>query len=160
MLWLHQCDSLAHEKMPGANCSIYGCGSCRNEKTKENSVGPKFGIFKLSANWSAEWRSKFINAVTKDREVTAELRQNIAENKVWVCERHFKEEEIFRCKYLQNIFLLLNGELIAMICGNPFRILTPEESGWALYIFSEQLWTSRLIVHPSHWKKDSGEARR
>ena len=86
--------------MPGANCSVPLCGKCRNAKSKENCVGHKFGIFKVpSIGENPEWRSNVLNAITKGRVVTPQLRKKIDKGTVWVCEEHFKEEEIYRCKY-------------------------------------------------------------
>ena len=92
--------------MPGANCSIPSCGSCRNDKTKENIVGEKFGIFKVpSATEHPKWHAEFLKAINKDRVVTPKFKEKLAKKTVWVCERHFKEEQIYRCEYFFHIYV-------------------------------------------------------
>ena len=92
--------------MPGANCCIPLCGKCRNDKSKVDRVGNKFGIFKIPPKEQKEWRANFLNAITKDREIDDILRKNIEKDTVWVCEMHFKEDEIYRCKYSFDIVCL------------------------------------------------------
>ena len=77
--------------MPGANCSIFGCSTSR--KTKN------VGIFKIPSASNQEWRSVMLNIITKDRVVDAGFKQQISNNTVYVCEKHFSEDEIYRCKY-------------------------------------------------------------
>ena len=45
--------------MPGDNCSVYGCGISRRKKDA--------GIFKIPGKKKVEWRSKFLNAITKTK---------------------------------------------------------------------------------------------
>ena len=93
-------------RMPGDNCSVYGCGLSRRTKG--------FGIFqvpgkptekekekaKTSTEVSAKlaekkrWRSEFLNAITKTRIVDAEFKAMIENDRVFACERHFLETDI------------------------------------------------------------------
>ena len=46
--------------MPGANCVIFGCGTCRNQK--------EFGIFKLPSGKtedSRKWREELVSSRCK-----------------------------------------------------------------------------------------------
>ena len=48
--------------MPGDNCSVFGCGSCRRTKG--------IGIWKLPSARNAEykkWREEWLSAITKTR---------------------------------------------------------------------------------------------
>ena len=76
--------------MPGDNCAVLGCGSCR----RKNGIG----IFKLPKEEHKQWREDWLNELTKSREVDADLRERIKKNKVFICERHFDAEEIEICK--------------------------------------------------------------
>ena len=80
--------------MPGVNCSVLGCGSCRRSKG--------IGIFKLPVakdEAHRKWRSDWLGEVTKTREIDQDFREQIKNDKVHVCEKHFKPEDIEICKY-------------------------------------------------------------
>ena len=73
--------------MPGANCSIFGCNVSRNK------VG--IAIFKVAAgkdDYSANWRSKLVDIITKNRVIDTQLRKQIENRKLHICERHFTED--------------------------------------------------------------------
>ena len=73
--------------MPGANCSIFGCNVSRNK------VG--IAIFKVAAgkdDYSANWRSKLVDIITKNRVIDSQLRKQIENRKLHICERHFTED--------------------------------------------------------------------
>ena len=75
--------------MPGANCSIFGCGTSR----KHAGVG----IFRITQGQdekSKETRQAWIDIITKDRVVDTDLRQQIDNNSLYVCKNHFKKEEV------------------------------------------------------------------
>ena len=75
--------------MPGENCSVFGCGSCRRTKG--------IGIWKLpgAKNDSyKKWRSDWLSAITKTRVMDKSFKELIAKDRVYTCERHFV------CKYL------------------------------------------------------------
>lgn len=73
--------------MPGANCSIYGCGTSRKH------VG--ISIFKIPTKddeLSKKTREAWVRLVTRDREVDASLRKQIHENNIHICEKHFEKD--------------------------------------------------------------------
>ena len=83
-----------HEKekfnitMPGENCAVMGCGTCRRTKG--------VGIWKLPAAKNdvyKKWRDDWLNEIMKMREVDREFRERIKNDKVFTCERHFKVED-------------------------------------------------------------------
>ena len=82
--------------MPGANCSIYGCGTCRNQKN--------YSIFKVPATKDDDevhnkWRKDLIHVITRDRIVDSHLRKLIAGSRLYICEKHFEPSQIYTCKY-------------------------------------------------------------
>lgn len=81
--------------MPGANCSIYNCYTSRTEKFKG------VAIFKVPAGkdeFNSNWREKLICIITKDRVVDKNLRKQIEENRVYICEKHYDAEQIIHRK--------------------------------------------------------------
>ena len=80
--------------MPGVNCAVLGCGTCRRTKG--------VGIFKLPAPKNLEyknWRENWLNELTKTRVVDSDFRRQISNDTVFTCEKHFKPEDIEICKY-------------------------------------------------------------
>ena len=80
--------------MPGVNCSVLGCGSCRRSKG--------IGIFKLPVakdEAHRKWRNDWLGEVTKAREIDQDFREQIKNDKVHACEKHFKPEDIEICKF-------------------------------------------------------------
>ena len=80
--------------IPGANCSVLGCGSCRRSKG--------IGIFKppvAKDEAHRKWRKDWLGEVTKASEIDQAFREQIKNGKVLVCEKHFKPEDIEICKY-------------------------------------------------------------
>ncbi len=74
--------------MPGANCSIFGCGTSRKH------VG--VAIFRIPAETdelSKKTRKAWISIITKDRVVDDSLRRQIESGNLYVCKKHFKNEE-------------------------------------------------------------------
>ena len=79
--------------MPGENCAVWGCGSCRRTKG--------FGIFKLPAAKDSEhkkWREAWLSEITKTRVKDLEFQRLIDNDRVFTCEKHFKPDEIEICK--------------------------------------------------------------
>ncbi|CAB4004060.1 DNA transposase THAP9, partial [Paramuricea clavata] len=75
--------------MPRANCSIFGCGTNR----RHTGVG----IFRIPSGndeRSKAIRDEWIRIITKYCVVDANFRKQIESGNVYVCERHFKKEEI------------------------------------------------------------------
>jgi hypothetical protein len=64
--------------MPGENCAVLGCGTCRRTKG--------IGIWKLPAGRNAEyktWRENWLNEITKTRVIDTNFRQMIDNDKVY-----------------------------------------------------------------------------
>ena len=88
--------------MPGANCCIPGCGSCRRHKD--------LSIFKVKApktEAKKKWRAEILNIITKGREMDTQFRKQILNNSLRICEKHFEEKDFKRCKYSEKIVVLL-----------------------------------------------------
>ena len=80
--------------MPGDNCSVFGCGSCRRTKG--------IGIWKLPSARNAEykkWREEWLSAITKTRVIDEDFKKQIDSDKVFTCEKHFNPEDVELCKY-------------------------------------------------------------
>ena len=79
--------------MPGDNCAVFGCGSCRRKKG--------IAIFKLPSAKDAEhkaWRESWLAEITKTCERDAGFLKQIEKDTVFTCEKHFKPDEIEICK--------------------------------------------------------------
>ena len=77
--------------MPGNNCSVVGCGSCRRTKG--------IGIFKLpSEDTNKIWREKWLGEITKTRVIDSKFRELIDKDHVYTCEKHFRGDDIEICK--------------------------------------------------------------
>lgn len=75
--------------MPGDNCSVFGCGSCRRTKG--------IGIWKLPAPLNDDfrkWREAWLNEQTKYRVIDKDFQNQIDNDKVFTCEKDFKPEDI------------------------------------------------------------------
>ena len=80
--------------MTGENCCVVGCTVDRGKKYKG------IGIFKLpSERFYKEWRSKWLNELTKSRVVDKDFKKLIENDTVYACQNHFKPEDIEICKY-------------------------------------------------------------
>ena len=85
--------------MPGKNCSVFGCGSCRRTKG--------IGIWKLPAAKSdsyKKWRSDWLSVNTKAKVMDKSFKELIAKDRVYTCERHFASDDIEICEYLVFVF--------------------------------------------------------
>ena len=63
--------------MPGVNCAVIGCGSCRRTKG--------IGIFKLPSakdDKHKRWRDEWVGELKKTREVDKDFRRKINKDKV------------------------------------------------------------------------------
>ena len=79
--------------MPGANCSIFGCSSSRNDKG--------LAIFHIPSKddeYSISLRKKWINVITKDRVIDKDLKTQIEKRNLHVCKLHFPEDKIVHRK--------------------------------------------------------------
>ncbi|KAL9964646.1 hypothetical protein ACROYT_G028320 [Oculina patagonica] len=75
--------------MPGDNCSVFGCGSCRRIKG--------IGIWKLPATKDEahkKWREDWLAEITRTRESDHDFKALLANDRVFTCEKHFEAEDI------------------------------------------------------------------
>ena len=74
--------------MPGANCSIAVCITSR--KHKEISIF-KIPKAKSGVPENMKWREDLINVITRDRVIDSDFKRQINENRLHICEKHFKK---------------------------------------------------------------------
>ena len=72
--------------MPGANCSIVGCTTSRSKKNKGITI---FRVTRGKDEWSVDWRKRLVKAITKDRILDDNLRRQIKEQTLHICQLHF-----------------------------------------------------------------------
>ena len=77
--------------MPGDNCSLYGCTVSRRSKHKGIAI---FKIPTGDTDFEKKWREKLISIITKDRVIDAALRERINCRKLFICQRHYREDQI------------------------------------------------------------------
>ena len=80
--------------MPGDNCVVFGCGSCRRTKG--------IGIWKspeAKDEAHKKWRDDWLSEITKTCEMDHEFRKRIENDKVFTCEKHFDVKDFEICKY-------------------------------------------------------------
>ena len=80
--------------MSGENCAFAGCSSNRRHKD--------ITLFKLPTakdETTEEWRREMLNIITKDRVVDANFKKQVENDHVYVCEKHFRECDMYICKY-------------------------------------------------------------
>ena len=85
--------------MPGANCSVFGCGTSRRDKG--------ISLFKLPAakdKFTSKWRDELLSKITRDRVLDADFRRQIKEDRPHICERHFEKDKLYICKLLTRKF--------------------------------------------------------
>ena len=86
-----------------SNCSIHGWTNSRN-KTKG------LGIFRIpnkNDEYSKHWRNGLVQIFTKHRVVDNQLREHTAKRPSYICELHYREDQINRCKIFIFNFLYL-----------------------------------------------------
>ena len=79
--------------MTGSNCSIVGCNISRRHKgvsIMRIPSGKKYG--------EEQWRKDMLSIITKDRVIDERFQKMIDKNNVFVCEKHFKKEDLYYCK--------------------------------------------------------------
>ena len=77
--------------MPGENCAIVGCSTSRRHKG--------ISIFKVPLpknEFSKKWNRDLINIITKDRQVDEPIKKRIASCNLYICERQFSPEQIWK----------------------------------------------------------------
>ena len=103
--------------MPGANCAVFGCGTCRNEKD--------VGIFTLSNpnkdDFYRKWNRDMLNIITKDRIITPGFKSRIEKNNVFKCEKHFDSDQIYFCEYYY--LVILSRHFRILICSYLCKII-------------------------------------
>ena len=76
--------------MPVENCAFVGCSSNRRHK--------EISLFKLPTakdETTKKWRREMLNVKTKDRVVDANSKKQIEKDRVYVCEKHFRECDMY-----------------------------------------------------------------
>lgn len=78
--------------MPGANCALFGCSTCRKRglsffKLPSPARGDSEETVTLKNNTRTEW----LRVILRTREMIPELKQRIEKNGIYLSERHFKE---------------------------------------------------------------------
>ena len=76
--------------MPGENCAIVGCSTSRRNKGISF-----FKVPKPNNDVNKKWGDDLINAITKDREVDPDLKARIETRKLFICERHFSDDQFY-----------------------------------------------------------------
>ena len=69
--------------MPGENCAILGCGSCRRTKG--------IGIWKLPApkdEAHKKWRDEWLQQITRSRDLDRLFKELLAKDRVFTCENY------------------------------------------------------------------------
>ena len=79
--------------MPGDNCSIYGCSVSRRSQYKGI---PLFKVPSGEGEFETSWRQKLIAVITKDRVIDGPLKARINNKKLFICQRHFAEDQYHR----------------------------------------------------------------
>ena len=51
--------------MPGSNCAIFGCGTCRDKRNQHNEYGI-FYLRKAKDEFHTKWRSDMLAVITRD----------------------------------------------------------------------------------------------
>ena len=73
--------------MPGANCSVYGCSVSR--RTKGVSI---FRVPRGDDEFNVNWRKKWVDILTRNREVDHDLKRQIDNKNLHICELHFTQD--------------------------------------------------------------------
>ena len=98
--------------MPGTNCSIVGCGSCRRIKG--------IGIFKVPAEKvDKTWRDNWLGEIKKTRVVDEHFKMLIKNDSVYTCEYHFSPEDIEIRK-----FILINSTFLTNLLFSFLSLLS------------------------------------
>ena len=86
--------------IPGVNSALVGCATSRKSNLslfKLPFAGQ--GDSEVTAKLKTDARKEWLRIILRRREITPQLKKNIDENIIFLCERHFKPEVIFRRKY-------------------------------------------------------------
>ena len=81
--------------MPGSNCSIFGCSTSR--KTTGVSI---FKVPGGNDEFNTKWRKNLVHIITRERVIDKDLKRQIENRSLHICERHFSEEDICRSRFI------------------------------------------------------------
>jgi len=65
--------------MPGANCAVFGCGSCRRTKG--------IGIWRLPVakdEAHRKWQGEWLGEIKKTREMDQNFREQLKSNRIYI----------------------------------------------------------------------------
>ena len=79
-------------EMPGDNCSIYVCTVSRRSKYKGIVI---FRVPAPKTEFEKSWKDKLV-AVVITKEIDVPLRERIKSGRLFICQRHFTEDQILR----------------------------------------------------------------
>ena len=81
--------------MPGSNCCI---PKCTNSQTRNPGVS-MFRIPTKDDDYSADWRKKILDVVTKYRVIDSNFKRQIDKRTLHICEEHYVKDKLIHCKY-------------------------------------------------------------
>lgn len=88
--------------MPGANCAIPGCTTSR-----AHSGVAIFRIPVKDDEYHSNWRNNVLAVIKRVREVDPLFKKQIDNRNVYICEKHYTDDKLIRCKLILFIFYLL-----------------------------------------------------
>ena len=77
--------------MPGPNCAFPGCTV---SYTQKHNFITCFKIPTRTVEYYVNWKNNILQVLNKYREVDKDLRDRINGGKVFICERHYKPDDI------------------------------------------------------------------
>ena len=133
--------------MTGSNCSIVGCSTSRNaNKTLEVPIpimripsGKKYG--------EEEWRKQMLNIITKDRVIDERFQKMIDKNDVFVCAKHFKEEELYHCKsfiFFSHTYYCILPMCFYLADSNQCTVISAKQQNKSPKLFTLYIFVSLL----------------
>ena len=91
--------------MPGKNCAFFGCPTSGKHKLSIFKIPTiRTDDSKETASLKRKARQEWHRLILRTREMTAELKQRIEANNIFICERHFKPECILTSKFVPRMF--------------------------------------------------------
>ena len=127
--------------MPGANCSVFGCSSSRRKAD--------VAIFKVPAGndeYSSNWRKKLESVITKDRVIDQSLKKQLENRTLHICEKHFSEDQLLRCKWILAFYYPLINQYIILIIS---KVMQLAEAAEYCYLFVGKLCKLVKLVWPT-----------
>ena len=76
------------------NCAFVGCCTNRNNLSETYKGISLFKITNRKGDYYENWRKEVVNILTKSRVIDATLKHQIETDTVYICERHYKPEDI------------------------------------------------------------------